>query len=239
MKSCRNVEYGYSSSFATATWSEIQAIANKNAAQTYFSVGDTKNITLDDSNVFNMRIDDFNKYGANIVLISTNLYPEKQRFYNASSIDVDRIIPWASSNLKGFVESTLYNLFPEEVKAVMKSCTRMDVANNTTFSAKLWIPNATELFGYIRNGIGYYKDAYMSDDESNYGFSKLSYYTIDERRTKTVGNTSTEEVYWTISNIDPSRMNNGDGDKITCSRTGEAWYDSVVQRHYVCVGFCV
>lgn len=142
-------QYKKEITFATATWAEIATIAESGEAANYFKIGDEKPFTYEDNgwNTINStaKIVAFNQdtledgTTAGITLVST--VAGRVPAMNTSKVTYDGKTGYyaggfANSYACNYLNTSILNSFPEELKAVIKTSRRMDVWGN--FYKKLW-----------------------------------------------------------------------------------------------------
>ena len=139
------------------TWAEINTLASSGIAKKVLSVGDRKSITLTTNEIIYVKIADFNhdtlsdNTTAPITFIMEDCfkttYPINSSGANAGG--------WKSALLRTTLNSTIYNTFPSDLKAVMKTTRKKryngggSVSTLNTVDDKLWLPSEMELFGSV------------------------------------------------------------------------------------------
>lgn len=133
------------------SWADINTICQAGKAAEYWSVGDTKNVTLTTGEEITVRIEDFN----HDALASGGKAPvtfgmvdclNTTRNMNSSNTNSGG---WGSSARRSYM-STLLDQFPSDLKGVIKSVTKTTSAGNnssslTTTNDKLWLFSYTEV----------------------------------------------------------------------------------------------
>ncbi len=133
------------------SWADINTVCQAGKASEYWSVGDTKNITLSTGEDITVRIEDFN----HDTLTSGGKAPvtfgmvdclNETRAMNTSNTNNGG---WGSSKMREFM-STLLSQLPRDLQNVIKSVTKTTSAGNTSTSLtttndKLWLFSYTEV----------------------------------------------------------------------------------------------
>lgn len=168
-----------------ASWEEIQKALN---AGEKFCVGDYKTETL--------------KNGQPVTLVVTDVQEDFVRFESKDC--VENAVSWnekdtneggfPASNVKKYLDETIWAQFPEELKAVIGSTQRKWLdkdGNETEYACKLFLPAASEVFDE--------DDCY--GDESLY--EQLEYY--EDRRNRTKGSTEDSDTCgWWLASVGSS-----------------------------------
>ena len=190
-----NAQYGYNATLSEASWNEIDLLGSKGVADDYFSLGDTKNITVDDETLevelIGFKHDDLASGGgkAAMTFATKNLmaqtstydsywwqYPET-KVYNLVSVQIpesidDGLKPYLKEVKKSYLKSTQSNI----------GTSALDYYN-----AKVFCFSAKELAG-----TGYRPDTYQG--------TQYSYYNSNSRRVKKLANgTGEAHAYWTTT----------------------------------------
>lgn len=125
-----------SKSFAEDSWETIGFIANYSDPSRYYSVGDEKTITLSNGEEITLCILDFNHdtlTSGGTAKISIGMKELMANTYKISSLD------------------TIYDLLPEDLKRVIKSCDKTTIINSSfatqVISSKLWLLGKVEIDG--------------------------------------------------------------------------------------------
>ena len=137
------------------TWAEINELASSGIAKKLLTVGDKKKVTLTTNEVIYVKIADFNhdtlsdNTTAPITFIMEDCFKTTYAM-NSSNTNSGG---WKSAALRTTLNGTIYNTFPSDLKAVMKTTRKKryngggSVATLNTVDDKLWLPSEIELFG--------------------------------------------------------------------------------------------
>lgn len=178
-------------SFADMSWEDIAFVSENGYASKYFSVGDTKTVSIVGTS-YKVAIHDFNhdeladgsgKYaGMTIGLVNCLSSPTSQMYTTDSNI-----YGWGSSNVRTTLRNTVYPTLPEELRNVIK-----DVYKKTSEGGKSTTIKTTtdNLFLFSESEV--YSTNYAVGGEG----SRYPYYTTTTNRNKTVGDTSTTTANW-------------------------------------------
>lgn len=145
-----------------ASWALIQELAQAGTLGDYYSVGDTKTITLTTNEQLTLQLASINDgtgsagtyYPANTVdFISVELMADSHRM-NATDTSVGG---WNSSEMRTYLNNTVYPTLPSDLKNIVIDKTHMRTQGNkstTLVSAddKLWLPTEWEVFGAATHG---------------------------------------------------------------------------------------
>lgn len=133
------------------SWADINTICQAGKASEYWSIGDTKNITLSTGEEITVRIEDFNHDtlatgGKAPVTFGMVDCLNTTRAMNSSDTNSGG---WGSSEMRTFM-TTLLGQFPGDLQNVIKSVTKTTSAGNassalTTTNDKLWLFSYTEV----------------------------------------------------------------------------------------------
>ena len=219
-------------SLSSATWAQIDAIGKARQGSKYFSVGDTKNITVSGESL-TFEIVGFNHDDladgsgkAGITFGMKNLRANT-RSMNSSNTNSGS---YAGSAMNTYVGTTFYNGMPAEVRNVIKSVKKV-TGNSTSSSSwsgtrtdnfKTWLFSEAEVFGTKTYSVG------------NEG-SKYARFTSNSLRTKKLSNGTGSAYYWWLRS---PRLGN---DAYFClvDSDGSASNYRASDSNGVCVGFCV
>lgn len=140
-------------SFANATWAQIGEICTNGQAQECFKLGDTKTLTFTDGTTDTLEIVGFNHDDlsdgtgkASITMVIRGRGPQ-------SSWGVAYSNGWSGSTVRTYLNSTFYNLFPSDFKAILRSVDKQSITGSpnktdiVTTSDKVWLVSQTELTG--------------------------------------------------------------------------------------------
>lgn len=158
----------------------------------YWSVGDTRNISLDGTNyafaIIGFNHDDLEtpineKTKAAVSIQMVDLLSTTYKMNDGNT----NVGGWESSNLRRTMQSTMIDWFPESFKNIIKNVTKRTSAGNkggnvNTTIDNLWIPSEIELFGSASYSYSGAKEG-----------SKYVYYLTNSSRIKKKGANS---YYW-------------------------------------------
>lgn len=137
------------------TWAEIDALATDGTAKKLLVLGDKKKVTLTTNEVIYVKIADFNHDTLSdntIAPISFIMEDCLKTAYSMNSSNTN-VGGWKSAALRSTLNGTIYNTFPSDLKAVIKTTRKKRYnggASVSTLNAvddKLWLPSEMELFG--------------------------------------------------------------------------------------------
>lgn len=152
--------------FSQNTWAVIRSVARAGTASQFWSVGDTKDITLTNGATITFRIADLqtgryaladNTGSSNMVLEPLVQIPNKTAAMNTSGSNSGG---FAQSQMRTVTLASIYDLFPQDVKDAMSevlvlSGTGGGTSSGTSSSAnKLFLPAEMELFASKTYSIG-------------------------------------------------------------------------------------
>lgn len=147
-QSSHNVKYGYSATFAEATYTEIQKIAQLNLATSYWSLGDVKPTTLTGLGSFNII---FSNYDTNVIFCDTVEVIERSSGPWEVNPTYKTYYGYPNSELEERVDY-LQTLLPSDLQNVLKSHTvtftiasKMGQWSNFQKSKKCWVPTNPQL----------------------------------------------------------------------------------------------
>ena len=227
-----NVEYGYSyPSLEESTWAEIDALSQAGVADDCWSVGDTKNITAN-SETITMEIwgfnhDDLATGGKAGITFGMRDLMANTRQMNTSNTNVGG---FTGSAMYSYLNTTLYNQLPADLRSVIKQVDKKTSAGNTSTTVnadamRLWLPSLNEVYGS-------HSYSWCSNNEG----SKYSIFTNNASRIKNMSNGSGSAYWWWLRSpylSDSTSFcnvnNNG----------GVGGYGTASNTLGVCLGFCV
>ncbi len=186
----------YSASFSSDSWEVINVVAQQGFASAYYSVGDSKNITMTTSEVITVVILGFNhddlKAGgkAKMTIGMTQLlatrYPMNATATNAGG--------WHSSVMRTNTMATLLSQLPADLQAAIKQVNKKASAGSqsssiTTSADKLWLFSEVEVDNtttavYVNEGVQY--DYWKTIKDG----------TVNANRIKYLSNGSDSAAYW-------------------------------------------
>lgn len=230
-QSSHNVKYRYSASLQDATWAEIDALSQAGVADDCWSVGDTKDITVG-SETITMEIwgfnhDDLATGGKAGITFGMRDLMANTRQMNTSNTNVGG---FTGSAMYSYLNTTLYNQLPADLRRVIKQVNKKTSAGNTSTAVnanamRLWLPSLNEVYG-----------SHSYDWCSNNEGSKYSIFTNDASRIKNKSNGSGPAYWWWLRS--PS-LNYSTGFCIVLDSGVVGSHNSARNAHGVCLGFCV
>ena len=140
--------------FAGGSWADIAAISEAGEASDYFSIGDTRDITIGNQ-VVTFKIVAFNhdiladgSGKAGMTILATELFTDFSYNYYVMNTSATNVGGWASCAARTRLNGTLLAALPEELQAVIKSVTKNYNSGGSsvvsTCADKLWIPSFGE-----------------------------------------------------------------------------------------------
>lgn len=227
--SLHSVVYGYSASLSEATWSEIDTISSLGVADDYWSVGDTKNITLTTAETLTTEIVGFNHDDltsgekAGITFGMKNLMANTRQM-NSTNTNVGG---YTGSAMYNWLTGTLYNQLPSDLRAVMKTVNKKTSAGNcsltiNTNAMNIFLFSEIEVFGSTNNS--------ASGEGTRY-----SRFSNSSSRVKRLSNGSGSAVWWWLRS--PYRSHSS----YFCGVTSDGYANNTNAHgaNGVCFGFCV
>lgn len=144
-----------------ATWEQIDAIAKLGIAHQVWKVGDEKKIQLTSGENVILQIWDFNHddlTAGGKAPITFGLKDALATAYKMNNSNTN-LGGWESSAMRTTLSTTIYNLLPAALKAVIKSVDKKTSEGSasssiTTTSDKLWLPSGEEVMGVTTWGRG-------------------------------------------------------------------------------------
>lgn len=215
--------------FATDSWQKIEKLASAKIADRVYSVGDTKNITVNGETV-TLQIYGFNHDpiaggggNAGITLGMKHLLKDTRQM---NSSDTNRG-GFTGSAMYSWLNGAFYNGLPDDLKAVIKSVNKKTSAGNAsstinTNAMKVFLFSEVEVFGSTN---------YSAAGEG----SKYPIFTNNASRIKKLSNGSGSADWWWLRSPSAGNTNyfcrvSSDGSYSNYSASGTGG---------VCAGFCV
>lgn len=144
-------------SFATDSWETIAAVAENGTASQFYSIGDTKNITISGVGTITLEIADFDHdylsgstsaSKAGISMITRDLLPNTRQM---NSINTN-VGGFPASALYDYLNGTILNGLTSDLRSALKTTYKWyGAGNNTTngqwHGSKVWVPLEYEMFG--------------------------------------------------------------------------------------------
>ena len=189
-------------SFATDSWETIAAVAENGTASQFYSIGDTKNITISGVGTITLEIADFDHdylsgstsaSKAGISMITRDLLPATRQM-NSSNTNVGG---FPASALYDYLNGTILNGLPSDLRSALKTTYKWyGTGNNTTngqwHGSKVWIPLEYEMFGTTTHS--------PATEHSTGSARKYPIFTDNASRIKRMNNGSgAENWYWEAS----------------------------------------
>lgn len=223
-------------SLEAATWEEIAAISDAAKAGTiniedYFSLGDTKSVTLTDGRSFNFQLVGFNRdvdeNGEAIPMsfLSKNCIPPQVGINASHSVN---IAGWKSVSNYNYCNTDLFNLFPIDLQNIIKSTSKpccLNATQNEDVVCKIWLPSSSEL--------GVYNSTYQTLTDGTI----YNYITTHSNIIKTLDDTSSVATMYWLRSI-RTNTNNYQFLCVTTQGVGD-WTTSQTQSLGICIGFCI
>lgn len=218
--------------FATSTWAEIKAAVQAGIGgldlSEYWSVGDTKSVTLTTNEVIELQIAGFNHdtYSDGVTAPVTLVMKNCLNATAKMNSDNDNTGGYPASAMKTWVESNIYNKLPSDLKSIVspvkKKCyTRYnDTTSLSEANYNVWLLAEAEVFDSVSYTIG-----------SGEG-TKYPIFTDDASRIKKVKNSAS--LWWLRS-----CNRNYNRNFVIVSNDGSAGYYLASGTGGVVVGLCV
>ena len=134
------------------SWQEISQHAKANTLKNYFSVGDSKTLTLSNGDVMVMQIADFNHDGntGSVDFISQDCMTDGKQM-NTSNTNSGG---WNNCLMRSYLNSTVLGYIPTSCRnyIVSKTLKRSNGSQQTSLveaTDKIWLPTEFEIFGRI------------------------------------------------------------------------------------------
>ena len=172
----------------TSTWTGIRLIVNAGKTSNYFTVGDTKTITLSTGESVILKVAGIGTYVANdLTFISQSCLTATHQM-NTSNTNSGG---WNSCALRTWLNNTLYSYLPSDLQSVISSKTlsrSIGNASTTLQSAtdNVWLPTEYEMFGSI---------TYSASTEAAVQ-KQYAEFTSNSSRVKTLGTNGSATYYW-------------------------------------------
>lgn len=241
--------YGYSASLSEATWSEIDTISSLGVADDYWSVGDTKNITLTTAETLTTEIVGFNHDDLTSGGKAPISFDLKYLFDEVKQIDAyevqDQDWTFLQGEFERWINEELINLLPSDLLSVIKPVNKKFLPGNYSYtptikSEKLFFLSVSELG--LELTVGYDHDNYQVYNQTQAEGQVYPLFSTTFSRIKKVSNADgVSESYWTRTTR-PSMNYPG---LIFVDENGNmnnSWAPAPTEDfhfHRVCFGFCV
>ena len=214
-----------------ATWEQINSISEAGLASEYFSIGDTKSISINGASYY-VKIYDFDhddKYDgsgkAGITFGLSILLSSAYKMNNSNTNNGG----WHNCVLRTTtLRETIYNQLDDSVRKVIKTVTKKTSGglnnNNALYPSPdtLFLFSEIEVFGYLVLSV---------EGEG----TQYPIFTDSTSRQKTARGNATKRVWWVRSPIKDAT--NGFRTVTAAGEPGQA--DATYSSAYVCFGFCV
>ena len=223
--------------FATDSWDTIAAVAENGTASQFYSIGDTKNITISGVGTITLEIADFDHdylsgstsaSKAGISMITRDLLPNTRQM-NSSNTNVGG---FPASALYDYLNGTILNALPSDLRSALKTTYKWyGTGNNTTngqwHGCKVWIPLEYEMFGTT---------TYAPATEHTTGNArKYPIFTDNASRIKRMNNGSGDvDWYWEASPYASTAAS-----FCAVNSGGNSSYSAASTANGVCFGLCV
>ena len=140
------------------SWSEISEIINSGGAKSWFSLKDSKTVTLTSGEqivveIAGFDIDTYTAGGTAPVTFIMRKCLNATRVVNSTNTNVNG---WNGSEMRTYCNGDLYNLLPSDLKSLIKAVNKKTSSGNKsstiqTTSDKLWLPSGCEVSGSSGN----------------------------------------------------------------------------------------
>ena len=214
-------------SLANCSWDVISKVSKSGKASNYFSVGDTKNITVN-GETLTMEIVGFNHDNltaggkAGITFGMKHLMKEKRRM-NSSKTSRGG---WTGSELYYWLTTTCYNGLPADLRSIIRAVDKKTSAGGGSSTIKT---NSMKIFLFSEKEVGLSGISFAGEGE------KYALFTNNSIRTKKMNNGSGSVYVWWLRS--PSYIFNDYFCSIdTGGQCGSSEADEPIG---VCFGFCV
>lgn len=188
------------------TWTQIQKFIKDGTLLTHYSLGATKTLSYD-GNTYTMvlaRVNDGSskaEYYPNKTadFISKEVTPPV-KYHNSSPWPNT----WSASNMRTWLNSTVYDALPTELKNVIVTKKKTTKNTNTgamsdTTTDKIWMPTVYEMVGTTSIMPSGSTNTQFFGDESSYNIQYTSVFNNTTARLRNKVGTSTKSKYWSMS----------------------------------------
>ena len=217
-----------SPTLANNTWAQIAAASEAGVAASTWSVGDTKNITVGGETltveIVGFNHDDLASGGKAGITFGLKNLMANTRQMNSSNTNAGG---FTGSDMYDWLQSTLLNSLPSDLRAVLKSVNKKTSAGSqsstiNTNAMKIFLFSEIEIFGSV---------TYSKSGEG----SQYSRFATASSRIKYLSNGSGSASYW----WERSPRGYNSGDFCCVNSNGNASCNSASYSGGVCFGFCV
>lgn len=218
--------------FATSTWAEIKAAVQAGIGgldlSEYWSVGDTKSVTLTTGEVIELQIAGFNHdtYSDGVTAPVTLVMKNSLNTVYLINDSNTNSGGYPASAMKTYVETNIYNKLPSDLKTIVapvkKKCytSYMDASSLSEADYNVWLLAEAEAFDSSASTLG--------DGEG----TKYSIFTTDVSRIKKVNNSP---HYWWLRSI----VRNNSTKFLCVDTEGTPYSYTATSGCGVVVGLCV
>ena len=221
--------------FADSDWATIAELSENGQAQTFFSVGDEKTISLTTGEQITLVILDFNHDDltsggkAGMTIGMKNLLATTYRMNISNTTEGG----WDESEMRTSTMATLLSQLPSDLQGVIKQVDKKATAGSgsmsiTTSADKLWLLAEVEVDGTTSAG-------YAKEGERYEYWKTVKDGTVAADRIKYLSNGSGNAAYWWTRS---PRIENS-GQYIRFANTGSVSYDGAGYRYGVSFAFCI
>ena len=210
------------------SWAEISDIINSGGAKSWFSLKDSKTVTLTSGEqivveIAGFDIDTYTSGGTAPVTFVTKNCLNTTRVMNSSNTNANG---WNGSEMRAYCNGDLYNLLPSDLKALVKAVNKKTSSGSKsstiqTTSDKLWLLSGFEVSGSSSNAKWY-------DGEG----TQYPIFTDNASRIKYKG--STAQYWWLRS---PHYNSNSYWCRVRPD--GDTSWHNATMSYGVVVGFCI
>lgn len=213
------------------SWAEIEQIGQSGLAQQVFSIGDTKDISVSGETItveiYGFNHDDLQNGGKASYTFGMRDLMANTRQMNTSQTNVGG---FTGSAMYSYLNTTLYNQLPADLRSVIKQVNKKTSAGNTSTAVnadtmRLWLPSLNEVYGS-------HSYSWCSNNEG----IKYSIFTNDASRIKNMSNGSGSASLWWLRS--PS-MSHSTSFCVVYNNGGVGNTNSATRAYGVCFGFCV
>lgn len=210
-----------------ASWELISKVSKAGVASQFFSVGDTKNITVN-GETLTMEIVGFNHDNltgggkAGITFGMKHLMKDSRRM-NASNTNQGG---WTGSEMYSWLTTTCYNGLPADLRSIIRAVDKKTSAGGGSSTIKT---NSMKIFLFSEKEVGLSSYSVTGEGE------KYARFTGNSVRTKKMSNGSGSAYWWWLR----SPGSGSTGSFCSVSSGGAANYNGAGDTSGVCFGFCV
>lgn len=209
------------------SWAEIGTISNTGKASEFFSIGDTKDITVNNETI-TMEIVGFNHDNltgggkAGITFGMKHLMRDARRMNDSTTNQGG----WTGSKMYSWLTSTCYNGLPSELRSVIRAVDKKTSAGEALTTINT---NSMKIFLFSEKEVG------LSDYSVAGEGERYALFTNNRVRTKRMSNGSGSADWWWLR----SPASGFTGSFCGVGNGGYDSYEVANKSHGVCFGFCV